>query len=78
MTRYYFDVRGDHLFLADQDGLDCDSIEDAGDQATRELIELASVMLLNGNNSRELIIEVRQGELTVLRAEVRLNLQRVQ
>jgi hypothetical protein len=58
-------------------GLDCDSIDDASDEATRAVIELASMMLLTGSG-REWIIEVRQGGHAVLRAEVRLQLQRVQ
>ena len=58
MPRYYFDSRDDDRFLRDEEGLEFDSIEEARDQATRALAEMARDVL-PGSVRRELTIEVR-------------------
>ncbi len=56
--RYYFDSRDGDTFIRDDMGWEFDTIEEARDEATKALAELARDVL-PGSERRELFIEVR-------------------
>jgi hypothetical protein len=58
MPRYFFDSRDGETFIRDEDGVVCDDIDGARDQAAVALAELARD-ILPGLERRELIIDVR-------------------
>ncbi len=58
MPRYYFDSRDGEALIRDADGVECDNIECARDQAAIALVELAKDAL-PGSERREFTIEVR-------------------
>jgi hypothetical protein len=58
MPRYFFDTRDGDRFVRDDDGLELDGIEQARDEATRGLTDLAGDALPKAVR-RELAIEVR-------------------
>ena len=66
MPRYFLDSGDGDTFLADEEGVELDSIEAAQDQATMALAELARDVL-PGSTRRGLVIEVRDDNRAVLR-----------
>jgi Domain of unknown function (DUF6894) len=57
MPRYFFDTRDGDLFIRDDDGIEFDSIEQARDEATRGLADMARDAI-PGEIRRELAVEV--------------------
>ena len=57
MPRFYLDYRDGDYFLADEDGIELASSEDARAEATSILAEMARDILC-GTKRRELVIEV--------------------
>ena len=58
MPRYFFDSRDGHELIRDDDGLELGGIDEARDEATRGLSDLARDALPKATR-RELAIEVR-------------------
>jgi hypothetical protein len=77
MPLYYFDVRDGEDLTSDDTGAQLATIDAAGDEATRALVEIAKD-LLPGKDQRDLTIEVR-GETGdhLLRASFRFEIQRL-
>lgn len=68
MARYFFDTRDNSHSLRDELGLELDSLEEARDEATRGLADLAKDVLPSAVR-RELAVEVRDEiDFPVLRA----------
>jgi len=57
MPRYFFDTRDGDSFIRDDDGIDFDGIEQARDEATRGLADMARDAI-PGKIRRELAVEV--------------------
>ena len=57
MTRYYFDTRDGDTFIRDDEGLEFEGIEQARDEATCGLADLAR-FAIPGKLRRELAVEV--------------------
>ena len=72
MPRFYFDVRDGDRSTHDDEGVELVGIEEARDEATRALGEIArDALRLSGSLRRELSIEVRDESPTpVLRASL--------
>jgi Domain of unknown function (DUF6894) len=58
MPRYFFDTRDGPELLQDEEGLELDGIQQARNEATRALVDLARDVI-PGSERRELAIEVR-------------------
>jgi hypothetical protein len=68
MARYFFDTRDNSHFIRDELGLELNSLEEARDEGTRGLADLARDVL-PGAIRRELAVEVRdEADYPVLRA----------
>jgi hypothetical protein len=68
MPQYFFDTRDGPELLRDEEGLELDGIQQARDEAARGLLDLARD-LIPGSESRDLAIEVRDGQnVPLLRA----------
>ena len=57
MPRFYLDYRDGDYFLADEDGIELASSEDARAEATSILAQMARD-ILHGTKRRELVVEV--------------------
>jgi hypothetical protein len=69
MERYYFDIRDGETFLRDEEGFEFDRDERARHEAVRALAGIVKDAL-PGSSGREIAIEVRKGESTLLTARV--------
>ena len=67
--RYYFDSRDGESFICDEDGLEYPSLDQALDQATRALADIAKDVL-PGSVRRELAIEVRDQDGPLFRTSL--------
>ena len=68
MARYFFDTRDDSHFVRDEDGIELECLEEARDEATRGLADMARDAL-PGVTRRELAVEVRdESDFPILRA----------
>lgn len=75
MPRFYFDSRDGDLFIRDDEGLDLDTVEQARDEATAGLADLAKDAIPGGVR-RELAIEVRDGtDRRIIRASLWFEVQ---
>ncbi|WP_440640785.1 DUF6894 family protein [Bradyrhizobium sp. PUT101] len=76
MPRYYFDMRDNDVFVADDEGLAFSSVDEVKAQATTALAELAKDVLPD-SVLRTLAIEVRDDLGPVLRVSLRFEIENI-
>jgi len=75
MARYFFDTRDGDRFVRDDIGLEFETIQEARDEATAGLADMAKEAI-PGRVRRELAVEVRNGaERQLLRASLWFEVQ---
>lgn len=77
MPRYFFDVRDREGFATDDEGLEFPDIEQAQRGATRALAEMAKDVAIRNGAPPEIAIEVRENGEPLLRATLRIEVQRL-
>jgi hypothetical protein len=75
MPRYFFDTSDGDSSVRDDEGVECNNLEEVGAQAVAALSDMASDKLPDGDR-REFVVEVRnESGRSILRATLSLNVE---
>jgi hypothetical protein len=73
---YYFDIADGDRRTVDDEGTELEDDEDARDEALETLGEIAKDKLPDGDDRRDFVITVREGQREVLTATLALRVER--